>query len=162
LYVAFEDQFRGTREDIKKRCRVYLPIIQDAGVGADEMPILDLGCGRGEWLELLQDEGLQARGLDINPLLVEACRKRGLEVVEGDMIAFLRTLPDASVGGITGFHIIEHVPLEILINVLDETVRVLKPGGLAIFETPNPQNILVGSCNFYIDPTHRRPLHSQM
>jgi SAM-dependent methyltransferase len=162
LYVSFEDQFRGTREDIKERCRVYLPLMKEAGLGTDEMPILDLGCGRGEWLELLGEEGLRARGLDINPLLVEECRKRELAVIEGDLIAYLRTLPDASVGGVTGFHIIEHLPFNILINALDETVRVLKPGGLAIFETPNPQNILVGSCNFYIDPTHLRPLHSQM
>jgi SAM-dependent methyltransferase/molybdopterin converting factor small subunit len=162
LYVSFEDQFRGTREDIKERCKVYLPLMKEAGVGTDEMPILDLGCGRGEWLEALREEGLQARGLDINPILVEECRQRELQVVEGDLIAYLRTLPDASVGGVTGFHLIEHLPFEILINSLDETVRVLKPGGLAIFETPNPQNILVGSCNFYIDPTHRRPLPSQM
>jgi SAM-dependent methyltransferase len=162
LYVSFEDQFRGTREDIKERCRVYLPLMKEAGLGTDEMPILDLGCGRGEWLELLREEGLQARGLDINPILVEACRERELAVVEGDIIAYLRTLPDASMGGITGFHVIEHLPFNILINALDETVRVLKPGGLAIFETPNPQNVLVGSCNFYIDPTHLRPLHSQM
>jgi SAM-dependent methyltransferase/molybdopterin converting factor small subunit len=162
LYVSFEDQFRGTREDIKERCRVYLPLMKEAGLGTDAMPILDLGCGRGEWLELLREAGLQARGLDSNPILVEECRKRELEVLEGDLIAYLRSLPDASVGGVTGFHILEHLPFEILINALDETVRVLQPGGLAIFETPNPQNVLVGSCNFYIDPTHRRPLHSQM
>ena len=161
LYVSFEDQFRGTREDIKERCRAYLPLMKEAGLGTDAMPILDLGCGRGEWLELLRETGLQARGLDSNPILVEECRKRELEVVEGDLIAYLRSLPDASVGGVTGFHILEHLPFEILINALDETVRVLQPGGLAIFETPNPQNVLVGSCNFYIDPTHRRPLHSQ-
>jgi O-antigen chain-terminating methyltransferase len=162
LYVSFEDQFRGTREDIKERCRVYLPILQGVGLGTDDMPILDLGCGRGEWLELLREEGLQARGLDSNPVLVEECRKRGLAVVEGDLLAYLRTLPDASVGGVTGFHLIEHLPLNTLIHTLDETVRVVKPGGLVIFETPNPQNVLVGSCNFYIDPSHLRPLHSHM
>jgi SAM-dependent methyltransferase len=162
LYVSFEDQFRGTREDIKARCRVYLPLLKEAGLGTDERPILDLGCGRGEWLEVLQEEGLQARGLDLNAVLVEECREHGLEVVEGDLIAYLCTLPDASVGMVTGFHIIEHLPFDVLIALLDQTVRVLQPGGLAIFETPNPQNVLVGSCNFYIDPTHRHPLHSQM
>jgi SAM-dependent methyltransferase len=162
LYVSFEDQFRGTREDIKTRCRVYLPLLKEAGLGTDERPILDLGCGRGEWLEVLQEEGLQARGLDLNAVLVEECRERGFEVIEGDLIPYLRTLPDASVGMVTGFHIIEHLPFDILIALLDETVRVLQPGGLAIFETPNPQNVLVGSCNFYFDPTHRHPLPSQM
>jgi SAM-dependent methyltransferase len=160
LYVSFEDQFRGTREDIKERCRVYLPLMKEAGLGTEAMPILDLGCGRGEWLEVLREEGLRARGLDINPILVEESRNHELEVMEGDLVTYLRTLPDASVGGVTGFHIIEHLPFEILINAFDETVRVLKPGGLAIFETPNPQNVLVGSCNFYLDPTHRHPLPS--
>jgi SAM-dependent methyltransferase len=162
LYVSFEDQFRGTREDIKERFRVYLPLVKEAGLGTNDMPIIDLGCGRGEWLELLREEGLQARGLDINPVLIEECRKRELAVLEGDLLAYLRTLPDTSVGGVTGFHIIEHLSFQTLVNALDETVRVLKPGGLAIFETPNPQNVLVGSCNFYIDPTHLRPLHSEM
>ncbi len=162
LYVSFEDQFRGTREDIKARCRVYLPLLKEAGLGTGERPILDLGCGRGEWLEVLQEEGLQARGLDLNAVLVEECRERGFEVIEGDLIAYLHTLPDASVGMVTGFHIIEHLPFDVLIALLDEAVRVLQPGGLAIFETPNPQNVLVGSCNFYLDPTHRHPLPSQM
>jgi SAM-dependent methyltransferase len=160
FYVSFEDQFRGTREDIKERCRVYLPLLKEAGIGTDEMPILDLGCGRGEWLELLREEGLRARGLDLNSILVEDCRERELEVMEGDIITYLHTLPDASMGAITGFHIIEHLPFDVLIDVLDETVRVLKSGGLAIFETPNPQNVLVGSCNFYFDPTHLHPLPS--
>jgi O-antigen chain-terminating methyltransferase len=161
LYVSFEDQFRGTREDIKERLRVYLPFLRDAGVGSAAMPVLDVGCGRGEWLEVLQEERLVARGLDVNRIMVEQCRQRGFDVALGDVLEYLRNLPDASVGAVTGFHIIEHLPLDRFIKLLDETVRVLKPQGLAIFETPNPHNVLVGSCNFYIDPTHRNPLPSQ-
>jgi O-antigen chain-terminating methyltransferase len=161
LYVAFEDQFRGTRQDIKARLLVYLPIIKEAKLGTEEMPILDVGCGRGEWLELLQEEeDARAWGVDLNRVLVEGCRLRGLEVVQGDVIAYLHSLPDASLGAVTGFHIIEHLPFEVLIQLLDETVRVLKSGGLAIFETPNPENVLVGSHTFYLDPTHRNPLPS--
>jgi O-antigen chain-terminating methyltransferase len=93
--------------------------------------------------------------------MVEQCRQRGFDVALGDVLEYLRNLPDASVGAVTGFHIIEHLPLDRFIKLLDETVRVLKPQGLAIFETPNPHNVLVGSCNFYIDPTHRNPLPSQ-
>ena len=162
LYLSFEDQFRGTREDIKERFKVYLPLFKKAGIGTDGMPILDVGCGRGEWLELLQEENLRARGVDHNSLFVKQCRERGFEVTEGDMMGYLRTLPNAGLGAVTGFHIIEHLPFGVLIDLLDETVRVLKSGGLAIFETPNSANVSVGSCNFYTDPTHRKPLPSSL
>jgi len=160
LYVGFEDCFRGTREDIKDRVRVYLPWLKQAGAGLNGRPVLDVGCGRGEWLELLRDEGLEAKGLDVNRTMVAECRARGFDVAEDDVLRYLRTLPDASLGALTGFHIIEHLPLSNLIDLLDETVRVLKPGGLVVFETPNPANLLVGSYTFYFDPTHRNPLPS--
>ncbi|MBD0327583.1 MAG: methyltransferase, partial [Pyrinomonadaceae bacterium] len=85
-------------------------------------------------------------------------RERGLSITEADVLAHLRTLPNESLGALTGFHIIEHLPLEALLALLDEAIRVVKSGGLVIFETPNPENVLVGSCNFYFDPTHRNPL----
>jgi len=162
FYAAFDEQFRGSRDEIKQRLRVYLPIIAERGLGQEELPILDIGCGRGEWLELLKDEQLVAHGVDSNRVLVEQCRARGLSVAEEDLLGLLRRQPDGSVGAITGFHIIEHLPLETLIDVLNETVRVLHSGGVVIFETPNPQNVLVGSCNFYFDPTHRNPIPSQV
>ena len=160
LYVSLEDQFRGERAEIKERLKVYLPIIKQAGIGTDQMPLLDIGSGRGEWLELLREEKLRASGVELNRVLVAQCREAGLEVVENDVVAYLRTIPDASLGAVTGFHIVEHLPFETLIKLLDETVRVVKPNGAVIFETPNPQNVLVGSCNFYFDPTHRNPLPS--
>ena len=158
LYIALEDQFRGSREEIKERLRVYLPYVKDAGAGGDGCPVLDVGCGRGEWLELLREEGLCGRGIETNRVLVTQGRTRGLDVVEGDGIAHLRALPDASAGAVTAFHVLEHLPLPVLLSFLDEVTRVLRPGGVALFETPNPENIVVGSCNFYIDPTHQRPL----
>lgn len=161
-YVAFEDEFRGSREDIFNKLRVYLPIIEEAKVGTPDLPILDVGCGRGEWLELLRESGYTARGIDINRVMLQQCRARGLEVAQSDVIAYLQSLPDASLGAVTGFHIIEHLPFEVLIKLFDETVRVLSPGGLAIFETPNPENILVATHTFYVDPTHRNPLPSSM
>ena len=160
LYVTFEDQFRGGREEIEGRLRVYLPILEGATLGTAEMPILDVGCGRGEWLALLKEHGMRAQGVDVNRVLVEDCRRQGLEVIERDAIAYLRSLPAGSLGAVTGFHLIEHLPFDSFIKLLDETVRVLKPGGVAIFETPNPENVLVGSYNFYLDPTHRNPLPS--
>lgn len=158
FYTAFENQFRGEREDIFNRLKVYLPLLEEANIGTSDFPILDVGCGRGEWLELLRESGYTATGLDHNRVMVDYCRTREFEVVEGDVIAYLRTLPDLSLGAVTGFHIIEHLPFPILIKLFNEVVRVLKPGGLAIFETPNPKNIVVGACNFYADPTHKNPL----
>jgi SAM-dependent methyltransferase len=160
FYAYFDEQFRGGRAEIRERLKVYLPFLENSGVGTEAMPILDVGCGRGEWLELLRDNGLFGAGIDSNRTLVAQSRDRGLEIVEDDLMNYLRTVPDASLGGVTGFHIIEHLPLETLVKFLDETVRVLKPRGIIIVETPNPQNVLVGSCNFYFDPTHRNPLPS--
>ncbi len=159
MYVSFEDQFRGTREDIKKRQSVYLPYLEKAGFGNENLPILDVGCGRGEWLELLKEKGFKAQGVDLNSVLVEECLKRGLDVVRADVIRFLQGIPDQTLGVVTGFHIIEHLPLNVTVALLDEAMRVLKPGGMVTFETPNPQNLLVGACDFYQDPTHIRPLH---
>lgn len=157
-YVSFEDHFRGTREVITERLRVYLPVLESAGITRD---ILDIGCGRGEWLQLIKDEGWQGRGVDTNRLMVEQGAERGLEVIEADVIAYLRATPDASLSAITSFHLIEHLPFETLNKFLDEIIRTLKPGGVVILETPNPENVLVGSCHFYLDPTHRNPLPYQ-
>jgi O-antigen chain-terminating methyltransferase len=159
LYASFEDEFRGSRQDIKDRCKVYLPILRDAAITTD---IVDLGCGRGEWLEVLKEEGLEARGVERNRAMIEQCRARGLEVTASDSIAYLQELPANSLRAVTGFHFIEHIPFETLIKLLDEVVRTLRPGGLVIFETPNPENIMVSSYNFYLDPTHRNPLPGPM
>jgi len=161
LYLAFENQFRGTREEIRERLLEYVPLIKNSGAGVEGREILDIGCGRGEWLEIMKDEGLLAKGLDLNHVLIQECRKRGLEVVENDAISYLRTLSDNSVGAITSFHLIEHLDFESRIALFDESVRVLKSGGVALFETPNPRNLLVGSCNFWADPTHLRPLYPE-
>ena len=157
LYASFEDQFRGEREEIKNRLRVYLPILKGANVLRD---VLDIGSGRGEWLEILKHEGVRARGVDRNRVFIEQCRQSGLEVVEADALAYLRSLPDRSLDAATSFHLVEHLPFETLIKLLDEIVRTLRSGGLLILETPNPENFMVGSCSFYADPTHRNPIPS--
>lgn len=159
LYLTFEDEYRGSRGNVKDRLRVYLPSLAERGI-TDR--ILDIGCGRGEWLELLRDESFAARGIDVNKVMIEACRTRGLDVTEADAIAHLRSLPPDGLRLITSFHLVEHLELETLLAFLDECLRVLAPGGLLILETPNPENIIVGSCNFYLDPTHKRPLPSQL
>jgi SAM-dependent methyltransferase len=162
FYMALEDEFRGGREDIKERLGVYLPKLMEAGIGTAAMPILDVGCGRGEWLELLRERQLQALGVDSNRAMIADCQERGLEVVEADAIAYLSGLPSGSVGAVTGFHLIEHLPLARLFDLLDAAVRALKPGGAAIFETPNPNNVFVSTRYFYLDPTHRHPIPPQL
>jgi len=157
LYASFEDQFRGTREEVKNRLRVYLPILKDAKVTADA---LDVGCGRGEWLELLKHEEVRARGVDHNRVFVEQCRQIGLDVVEEDALTYLRGLPGKSLNVVTSFHLVEHLSFEELIRLLDEMIRTLRSGGLLILETPNPENFMVGSYSFYADPTHRNPIPS--
>jgi O-antigen chain-terminating methyltransferase len=159
LYAELEDNFRGSQEEIKERFSAYLPHIKSLDI-TNNMPIVDLGCGRGEWLELLKEEGYRSLGVDTNQVLLDRCRARGLEVVESDALQYLRGLPDNNLSAITGFHIIEHLQIEVLMSLLDEIIRVLRPGGLVLFETPNPENVLVGSNYFYFDPTHRNPLPS--
>ena len=161
-YVAFEDVFRGSREEIKARQSIYLPLLEENGIGSVEMPILDVGCGRGEWLELLRERDLRASGVDRNERMVDHCISAGLQVIKSDVLLYLRTLPDASLGAVTSFHMVEHLPFETILALVDESLRVLRAGGFLILETPNPANILVGSYAFHFDPTHLKPLPGPM
>jgi SAM-dependent methyltransferase len=162
FFTVFDEAFRGTRAAIKEQLRVYLPYLKEAKIGMAHNPVVDLGCGRGEWLELLQEEGLHGKGVERNRVLVEECCQAGLEVVEGDMLTHLCALPNSCLGGATGFHVVEHLSFDVLLEIFDEIVRVLQPGGMVIFETPNPQNVLVSSLEFYNDPDHRTPLPSTL
>ncbi len=158
VYVGFEDKFRGTREDIKGRQKIYLPFLRAARAGTRRRPVLDVGCGRGEWLELLKEHQLAAMGVDANQVMQRMCEDLGLQVEMGDAVEFLIDQKPNTLGAVTGFHIVEHLPTGKMVALFDEALRVLKPGGIVIFETPNPENILVGSCTFYTDPTHKRPI----
>ena len=162
FYTAFEEHFRGTREDIKRRVAEHLPTIVSAGAGRPDAPVLDLGCGRGEWLEVLSENGFVARGLDLNGVTVASCARSGLDVIRAEALEHLRGLPAAALGAVTAFHMIEHLPFTQLVALLDETRRVLRPGGVVLFETPNPENLIVGACNFWLDPTHVKPLPPEL
>jgi O-antigen chain-terminating methyltransferase len=158
FYLAFEDAFRGPRDEIKRRLEVYLPHVKAAKAGSKTKPVLDLGCGRGEWLELLRDRKLVARGVDLNASMVEVCTAGKLKVTHADAIEFLKAQRAKTFGAVTSFHLIEHLPFETLVELVRECWRVLRPGGLLIYETPNPENIRVGAHYFYRDYTHQRPL----
>ena len=158
LYASFEDEFRGPRDEVRQRLQVYIPFLKEAQITGC---VLDIGCGRGEWLQLVESEGIDAQGVDRNRIFIEQCRAAGLNVVENDALIYLRSLPGESLNAVTIFHLVEHLPLKTLINLVDEIVRTLKRDGLLIIETPNPENLIVGSHTFYVDPTHRNPIPSQ-
>lgn len=164
FYLEFEALFRGSREDIKRRLQVYLPYLSHiSSQPKDERKmVIDVGCGRGEWLDLLDEQGIPAMGVDMNISMVNACLEQGFLVRHADAIAYLREQPAGSIGAVTGFQIIEHLPFEQLIALFDAARHVLCPGGVIIFETPNPENLKVGACNFYFDPTHLHPIVPQV
>lgn len=158
FYIEFEDKFRGTREDIKQRVADYLVYLEKLPFKKEDIKVLDVGCGRGEWLELLNEKGYKTKGIDLNRVMVAKSQELGLNVEEYDVIEYLKLLKDESLSVITGFHIIEHLPFDILVEMYKESYRVLKSGGMVIFETPNPENVFVGTSNFYTDPTHINPI----
>ncbi len=156
MYIAFEDRFRGSREQIKEQMSVYLPYIMQAIEFSK--PVLDIGCGRCELLELLAENKIPASGIDLNTVMISKAQDAGHNVKVYDALAYLKQCPKNSLSAITGIHIIEHLSFEIMIRLLQESIRVLKPKGIIIFETPNPENVFVGAHFFYRDPTHNNPL----
>lgn len=162
LYVAFEGAFRGPANIIRERFAPYLDVIRSAGAGTVDRPLIDIGSGDGEWLQLVKDHGFIGSGVDTNRLFVELCRGRGLAVNEGDAIVELARMGEGTHGAVTAMHVAEHLPFSMLVRLIDESKRVLASGGALILETPNPENLRVGSHTFYLDPTHRNPLPPEM
>lgn len=157
FYRAFEDKHRGSRQLILDRLTVYKPFIEKLSETWD-LEITDLGCGRGEWLELLTSLPVRCHGVDLDGEMLAACRQRGFTVTESDAITYLKELPDASQMAVSAFHLVEHIPFDQLQVLVKEAKRVLVPGGLLILETPNPENLIVGTSSFHMDPTHVNPI----
>lgn len=158
FYRAFEGRLRGSRELVKERQAFYLSFVGPLKSLYASCPALDLGCGRGEWLETLTENGFEARGVDLDPGMLEACCALNLPAERGEALDTLKLLPDESLALISGFHIAEHMPFERLQQLVAESLRVLKPAGLLILESPNAENLVVGTNNFYLDPSHERPI----
>ncbi len=155
-YRKLEDRFRGTEEEIKDRLSIYLGYLKG------REPVLDIACGRGEFLELLTKAGIECRGVDVSPAMVKVCKDKGLDVEEKDVFSYLSSLDPNSVGAITAFHFVEHLNPEQFLNLISFVWKVLKKGGVFIIETPNPLSLKVAATNFWLDPTHVRPLHPEL
>lgn len=162
FYRAFEDRFRGSREVIKNRLEIYIPFLLPLKEIYPKGNSVDIGCGRGEWLELLKDNSMLVEGIDFDEGMLNACWELGLNARQGDGIMMLREQSDESLIVVSAFHVVEHITFEELQVLTSEALRVLKPGGLLILETPNPENIKVATENFYVDPTHIRPIVSPL
>jgi SAM-dependent methyltransferase len=156
LQARFEDNFRGSRELIKERQRLYLPYFRDS------WNVFDVGCGRGEFLELLREIGSDGWGVEINPYLVAFCRKQGLRVIEDDALSHLRSLKDGSLDGVFCAQVLEHLSVTERSEILRQAHAKLKPTGVLVAETVNPNCLSVFSDSFYMDPTHVVPIPSDL
>ncbi len=154
-YLELEHRYRGTDEEIAERLAIYLDDLKERS------PVLDLGCGRGESLRILKENGIEAQGIDGNARMVAACREQGLKAEEGDLFEKLAGVEEGSLGAVVSFHVIEHLPPESLDRLVRLAWRALRPGGALILETPNPLSVVVAARNFWLDPTHQRPVHPE-
>ena len=152
-YVGFEDQFRGRPEDIRERVAEYVPLFEESS------DVLDIGCGRGEFLEVLRQHGIPARGIDINETMVDICRSQELDVVTADALAYVSDVPDGSLGGIFAAQVVEHFEPQYLIQLIEAAVGKLRPGAPIVLETINPACWFAFFSSYIRDLTHVRPIH---
>jgi O-antigen chain-terminating methyltransferase len=154
-YVGFEDSFRGSPEDIRGRVAEYLPIFEGAH------NVLDVGCGRGEFLSLLRERSISARGIDINPAMIDVCRQQGLDADHADALAFLRAQPDGSLGGLFAAQVVEHLEPRYLMEFLGAAFEKLRPGAPIVLETINVACWSAFFQSYIRDITHVRPVHPE-
>lgn len=158
FYRALEERFRAPQAEIRRRLEGYLPYLRALRELTPQPRAFDIGCGRGEWLQLLAEEGFKAEGVDLDDSMLAACHERGLQAKNQDALEALSGMADESLDLVTAFHVVEHLEFDYLHQLLPECRRVLRPAGLLILETPNSENLIVGTNNFYLDPTHQRPV----
>ena len=153
LYVGFEDRFRGSQADIRARVQDYVALYAGAS------NVLDVGCGRGEVLELFREAGISAQGIDLNPSMIEVCRERGLQATVADAVGYLESQPDASVGGLLAIQVVEHLESAYLSRFLELAFHKLAPGATMVLETINPTCWVAFFESYIRDTSHKWPLH---
>jgi O-antigen chain-terminating methyltransferase len=154
-YLGFEDAFRGSPAEIRERLTRYVPLF------AEQSDVLDVGCGRGEFLDLLREHNIRARGLDLNHEMVETSLNRGLDVVEADALTYLLDLDDASLGGLFAAQVVEHLEPAYLVRLIETAFHKLRPGGVIVLETINAACWTAFFESYIRDLTHVRPLHPE-
>lgn len=155
-YLRFSDRFRGNEAYVRSQHNHYLEVFQDAS------EVLDIGCGRGEFLECLRDAGRSGRGVESSEELVNLCRSKGLQVEKADLFQYLREAELGSIGGIFCSQVVEHLPTELVPTLIELASSALQPGGKLVIETPNPECLAIFATHFYIDPTHVRPVPASL
>jgi len=151
-FVRFAERFRGSEEHVRETQRFYVPHFKDC------RSVLDVGCGRGEFLDLMREAGVSAQGVEQSEELVRYCQSKGLNVSQGDLFEYLDSLPDASLDGLFCCHVVEHLPVSRLPEFIALAARKLQLNGLLAIETPNPECLAIFATFFYLDPTHLRPV----
>ncbi len=152
-YVGFEDKIRGSEHDNRERLATYVPLFEGAS------DVLDIGCGRGEFLDLLRERGISARGIDLNDEMAAVCRQRGLDATAGDALSYLLAQPDGAFGGLFAAQVVEHLEPDYLMRLLDAAYHKLRPGSKIVLETINPACWYAFFSSYIRDITHVRPLH---
>lgn len=152
-YVAFEDEFRGSSAEIRRRMQDYLPLLSTAS------DVVDLGCGRGELLDLLAERGIRARGVDANPAMVALCQSRGLAVEQADALSYLDRQGDGTIGALVAIQVVEHLTPAYLTKLLETAFHKMRPGAPLVLETINPACWMAFFDTYLRDLTHRQPLH---
>ncbi|HUP50244.1 MAG TPA: methyltransferase domain-containing protein [Thermoanaerobaculia bacterium] len=153
LYRRLEDGLRGSEAEVREAMRPYVDRARAA------QPALDVGCGRGEFLALCGERGIEARGFDTNERSVADLRQRGFDVTLAGVPECFTALGEGSAGSILAAHVVEHLPVEALFALFAEAARVLRRGGLLMIETPNAESLVVSASEFWRDPTHLAPRH---
>lgn len=154
-YAGFENRFRGYEEEVKKQQACFLPYFKKYG------PVLDLGCGRGEFLEMLNENGIDAVGIDINDAMVETCREKGLRCQKGDLLEKLAEFKDGALGGIFSSQVVEHLPPQYLSRMVELAYFKLAPSAPLILETVNPTSVFSFIQIYLLDLSHQKPIHPQ-
>jgi O-antigen chain-terminating methyltransferase len=150
-YARFAERFRGTEEYVTAGQQFYLPYFEGS------KNVLDIGCGRGEFLKMMRDAGIPARGIELGAESVALCRAQGLDAELADAFPYLAALPEGSLDGIFCSQVVEHLPPERLPELIRLCAGRLAPGGVIAIETPNPECLAIFATHFYLDPTHTRP-----
>jgi 2-polyprenyl-3-methyl-5-hydroxy-6-metoxy-1,4-benzoquinol methylase len=158
FFAILSEKFRGSEKDIYHRNLIYKPVFENLPEQIKKLPILDIACGRGEMLDVINECGFQAIGVDLNDTLIRYCEEKKLKVFHEDAFKYLAKIDDSSLAGVVSTHFIEHLFFTELVSVITESYRTLSEGGVLILETPNPLNLVVSSIQFYMDPTHKNPL----